>query len=133
MNLAPWILTWIIPFLKMLPIFFIKMSPTIKASCYNPSLGLVTKARGMERCGPRVQLESHIHILKSAGECEGMSPHTPKWAPTLGLAFESIKEFWGASLPIFNHGISNFLFSIKIINNKLNVHEALSLWFHLGF
>jgi len=22
---------------------------------------------------------------KSVGECEGMSPHTPKWAPTLGV------------------------------------------------
>jgi hypothetical protein len=21
------------------------------------------------------------------GKCEGMSPHTPKWAPTLGVGF----------------------------------------------
>jgi hypothetical protein len=26
---------------------------------------------------------SHIHNPRSVGECEGMSPHTPKWAPTL--------------------------------------------------
>jgi hypothetical protein len=53
--------------------------------CHDPSLGFATKARGMERCGPKVQLESHIHALGSAGECEGMNPHAPKWAVTLGI------------------------------------------------
>jgi len=38
----------------------------------------------MERCGPRVQLENHIHTLSNVGKCEGMSPHIPKWIPTLG-------------------------------------------------
>jgi hypothetical protein len=28
---------------------------------------------------------NHIHILGNVGECEGMSPHTPKWIPTLGV------------------------------------------------
>jgi hypothetical protein len=49
--------------------------------CQDPSLGLATKSKGMERWGPRMQLGSHIHILGNAKECEGMSPHTPKWAP----------------------------------------------------
>jgi magnesium-transporting ATPase (P-type) len=31
-NLSPWILTWITTFFKMLPIFVIKVSPTIEAS-----------------------------------------------------------------------------------------------------
>jgi hypothetical protein len=25
------------------------------------------------------------HAPGSVGECEGMNPHTPKWAPTLGV------------------------------------------------
>jgi hypothetical protein len=32
-----------------------------------------------------MQPKSHIHIPKSAGECEGMNPHTFKWAPILGV------------------------------------------------
>jgi hypothetical protein len=27
----------------------------------------------------------HIHIPRSARECEGMNPLTPKWSPTLGI------------------------------------------------
>jgi hypothetical protein len=26
-----------------------------------------------------------FHALGSARKCEGMNPHTPKWAPTLGV------------------------------------------------
>jgi hypothetical protein len=39
----------------------------------------------MKRCRLGVQPGSHIHILKSAGECEGTSSHIPKWTPTLGV------------------------------------------------
>jgi hypothetical protein len=39
----------------------------------------------MERCESKVQLGSHIHTFDNAGECEGMSPHTPKWTFTLGV------------------------------------------------
>jgi hypothetical protein len=39
----------------------------------------------MERCGPRMQLRSHIHTPEITGECEGMNPHTPKWVPTFGV------------------------------------------------
>ncbi len=49
--------------------------------CHDLSLGFTTKAR----CGLGVQLKNHIHIPGSVGECEGMSPHTPKWIPTLGV------------------------------------------------
>jgi hypothetical protein len=42
-------------------------------------------SKGMERCEPGVQPESHIHHLRSAGECEGMNPHTPNGHPTLGI------------------------------------------------
>jgi len=33
----------------------------------------------MEKCGPRMQIGNHIHIPRSAKECEGMSLHIPKW------------------------------------------------------
>ncbi len=69
-----------------------------------------------QECNPEVTF-----IISGMQESVGMSPLSPKWAPTLGLAFESIKEFGGVSFPIFSHGISSFLFSIKFINSKLNV------------
>jgi hypothetical protein len=37
----------------------------------------------MERCKSKMQLMNHTHALGSEGECEGMSPYTPKWIPTL--------------------------------------------------
>jgi hypothetical protein len=49
--------------------------------CYNPSLGLATKARAYKGVGLGVTL----HAPKSVGDCEGMNPHTPKRAPTLGV------------------------------------------------
>jgi len=52
---------------------------------HNLSLGLTTKARGLEKCRPKVQPMSHIHNLGSVGEHDEMNPHTPKWAPTLGV------------------------------------------------
>jgi hypothetical protein len=52
------------------------------------TLGLQLR-QGMERGGPRVQPRSHTHILKSAREYERMSPHTPKWIPTLGIGISN--------------------------------------------
>jgi len=52
---------------------------------HNLSHGLATKARGLEKCRVRLQPGNHIDILGSVGEHEEMSPHTPKWAPTLGV------------------------------------------------
>jgi hypothetical protein len=43
------------------------------------------QGKGMERCEPRLQPRSHIHTPGSVGECEGISPHTSKWIPTLGI------------------------------------------------
>jgi len=51
----------------------------------NPSLGLTTKARACEGVGQEWSLGVTFHALGSVGECEGMNPHTPKWAPTLGI------------------------------------------------
>jgi hypothetical protein len=49
----------------------------------------------MESYGLKVQPGNHIHIhiLGSVGECEGMSPHTPNWVPTLGIRVLRTFEF----------------------------------------
>ncbi len=52
--------------------------------CCNPSFGLVTKAKGLQRCGPRRSPGVTSHIPGSVGKCEGVNPHTPKVTPTLG-------------------------------------------------
>jgi hypothetical protein len=58
---------------------------TLVMFCHDPSLGFATKAKGMERHELKMQPRSHIHTLGSVGEHEGMNPHTPKWAATLGI------------------------------------------------
>jgi hypothetical protein len=50
----------------------------------------------MEKCRLKMQPASHIHTLESAKECEGMSPHTFKWTPTLEVGvlmdFQILRE-----------------------------------------
>jgi hypothetical protein len=52
--------------------------------CRNPSLGFVTKAKGLQGCGPRGSPGVTSHTLESVGKCEGINPRTPKATPTLG-------------------------------------------------
>ncbi len=52
--------------------------------CRNPSFGLATKAKGLQRCRPRGSPEVTSETPGSVGECEGMSLHTPKATPKLG-------------------------------------------------
>jgi hypothetical protein len=71
--------------------------------CRNPSFGFVTKAKGLQGCGPRGSprvkpkgspgvkarrspgVTSHTpENVKSVKAYEGMNPHTPKATPTLG-------------------------------------------------
>jgi len=52
--------------------------------CRNLSLGLATKAKGLQGCGPRGSTGVTSHAPKSVGKCEGVNPHTPKATPTLG-------------------------------------------------
>jgi len=44
----------------------------------------VTKAKGLQGCGPRESPGVTSHTPKSIGKCEGVNPHTPKATPTLG-------------------------------------------------
>ncbi len=46
--------------------------------CHNPSLGLATKARGCKVAGQERKPENEK-------KCEGMNPHSPKGASTLGV------------------------------------------------
>jgi hypothetical protein len=65
----------------------------------------MTKEKGMEKWRPKVQPEGHIHIPKSAGKCEGMNPHSPKWVPILGVGVSrdswSFKEQFDGSKHIW--------------------------------
>jgi hypothetical protein len=53
--------------------------------CRNPSLGLMTKARACKGVGQEWSLGVTFHAPRNVGKCEGMNPHTPKLAPTLGV------------------------------------------------
>jgi len=52
--------------------------------CRNPSLGLATKAKGLQGCGPKGSPGVTSHTPESVRKCEGVDPHTPKATPTLG-------------------------------------------------
>jgi hypothetical protein len=57
----------------------------IKPCCRNLSLRLVTKAKVYKGANQEWNPGVTFHALRGARECEGMNPHTPKWAPTLGV------------------------------------------------
>jgi hypothetical protein len=61
--------------------------------CCNPSLGLVIKARACKGASQKKSPWVTSHVLGNVGECEGMNPHTPKWAPILGVGF-SMDSRW---------------------------------------
>jgi hypothetical protein len=51
--------------------------------CRNLSLGLVTKAKGLQGCEPRGSLGVTSHSPGNVGKCEGVNPHTLKATPIL--------------------------------------------------
>jgi hypothetical protein len=51
----------------------------------NPRLRLTTKAKDYKGAGQEWSLGVTFHAPGSVGKCEGMNPHTPKWALTLGI------------------------------------------------
>jgi hypothetical protein len=60
-------------------------NPNYYASCRNLSLGLMIKARVCKNASQEGSLRITFHAPRSAKECEGMNPHTPKGTPTLGI------------------------------------------------
>jgi hypothetical protein len=41
------------------------------------------QSKGLQRCEPRVSPGITFYVHGSARKCEGLNPHTPKWAPIL--------------------------------------------------
>jgi hypothetical protein len=54
----------------------------------NLSLGLATKARACKGAGQEGSSGVTSHASGSVRECEGINPHTPKGAPTLGVGVQ---------------------------------------------
>jgi hypothetical protein len=52
---------------------------------YRHALRHVTKIRACKGASQKWNPRVTFHVLRSLGKCEGMNPHTPKWAPTLGV------------------------------------------------
>jgi len=60
-------------------------TPRNKPQCCNPSLGLATKARAYK-------VEGQERKLVSEKKCEGVNPHTPKGASTLGVGVLNVQR-----------------------------------------
>jgi hypothetical protein len=45
----------------------------------------MTKAKAYKGVGQEGSLGFTFHTPQNVRECEGLNPHTPKWAPTLGV------------------------------------------------
>jgi hypothetical protein len=67
------------------------MHVTLKGPCHDINLGFMTKARACKGAGWEWSPRITFYAPKSVGECEGMNPHTPKWASTLwvGVSMDS--------------------------------------------
>jgi hypothetical protein len=85
--------------------------------CRNLSFGLTTKAKVSKGAGQEWSPIVTFHAPKSVGKCEGMNPHTPKWAPTLGVGvpMESrwIPKSSGGNCRVKTHWIEEFLTSLE--------------------
>ncbi len=53
--------------------------------CCNLNLGLATKARACKSAGQEGSQGVTFQAPRSAKECDGMNPHTPKGTPTSGV------------------------------------------------
>jgi hypothetical protein len=77
--------------------------------CRNPSLGLVIKARACKVAGQKGKPGSE-------GKCEGMNPHTPKGASTLGIGvLMDSRMFRGQLQGSKPNGSKSFLYHWKAI------------------
>jgi hypothetical protein len=61
---------------------------------YDPNLRFMIKARAYKGAGQKLARESYFMLPRSVRECEGMNPHTPKWAPTLGVPLWELESQW---------------------------------------
>jgi len=86
------------------------------ALCCNLSLGFVTKARGLQGCGPKGSPGVTLHAPGSVGRCEGVKPHTPKAIPTWEMESRFIDL-----IPLHADGVRHTI-------GKLSTRATTSLW-----
>jgi hypothetical protein len=84
----------------------------LKSSCYNPSLGLTTKAKACKGEGQKWSPRITFHAPKNVRECEGMNPHTPKWACILGIGISMQSQ-------IYKKGFQE----LKLIGLNISLHH----------
>jgi len=84
--------------------------------CHNPNLGLATKGRVYKRAKQEGDSGDTPYTLRSARECEGMNPHTPKATLTWGVGVSKDSRIFIEQLqwskPI---SLMNFLYHWKSI------------------
>jgi hypothetical protein len=80
-------------------------------SCRNLSLWLTTKARACKGACQEGRPRVTSYAPRSVGECEGMNPHTPKWAPILGVGVPNLQRVIAR---VKTHWIEKLLISLKI-------------------
>ncbi len=81
-------------------------------TCRNPSLGLTIKTRACKGAGQEGSSRTTSHVPGSIGKCEGMNPHTLKWAPILGVG---LLIFQRVITKVKTHWIEKFLIPFKIL------------------
>jgi hypothetical protein len=82
--------------------------------CCNLSLGLATKARGLQGCGSRGRPGSHFTCSREYRECEGMNLHTPKGTPMLGVGVpKGLSNFQSAIAKVKTHRLKELFTSLE--------------------
>ncbi len=87
------------------------LNPTCVATL---SLGLATKARGLQGYEPRERPKNNVTSSHECKECEGMNLHTPKWIPMLGIGIPNgLPNLQSVILGVKTHHLEDFFISLK--------------------
>jgi hypothetical protein len=81
--------------------------------CWNLSLGLATKVRACKGAGQVWMLRITFHVPEGVGKCEGMSPHIPKWTPTLGVGVSMDSRIFRVITGVKTHWIEEIHISLE--------------------
>jgi len=54
-------------------------------SCHDLNLEFASKTKAYKGEGQEGSPRVIFNVLENIRRCEGMNPHTPKWAPTMGV------------------------------------------------
>jgi hypothetical protein len=82
--------------------------------CRNPNLGLATKARGLQGCGPKKGPRSHFTCSRECKKFEGMNPHTPKGTSMLGVGVpKGLPNCKSAIARVVTHRLEEFFISLE--------------------